>query len=116
MVYLDSHILKKSKYKEFIEFCIKKNTHIIISTFEKKTYDSLGEFVPLPKDIDFKDIIISESEWVYCYKIKYYESLSTLTQYDSLIEFFDIADVYRLMFVANNEVTVDCLDEVITVY
>ena len=116
MTYLDSHSFKKSEYREFIERCLKENSYIIISTFEENTLNSFGESVLLPEKIDYHNIFISEIERLYCYKIKYYEALSILLQYKSFIEFFDITDVYRLMFVKNNNVTVECMYDEIILY
>lgn len=108
MIHIDSSILKKSEYRKFIEYQLKENTYIIISVL-KKMFDSSGKSISLPEKIDYHHIHISEYERLYCYKIKYYESLSMLTQYELLIEFFDVTNVYRLMFVANNRVTVECM-------
>lgn len=116
MIHLNSSVLKKSEYMKFIDCQLKENTYIIISVFEKNMLNSYGESVSLPEKIDYHNIHISENEQLYCYKIKYYESLSALTQYKSLVEFFDITNVYRLMFVANNKVTVECMYDELIVY
>ena len=116
MTYFDCRSFKKPEYREFMERCLKENSYIIISTFEGNTLDSFGESVLLPEKIDYHNILISEIERLYCYKIKYHEAISTLFQYESFTEFFDMTDVYRLMFVKSNTVTVECMYDEIIVY
>lgn len=116
MKHINSRALKKSEYREFIERRLKESAYIILSVLDNDRIYSFGESVSLPKSIDYHTILISEYEQLYCYEIKYYETLSALTQYESLTEFFDMTNAYRLMFVANNAVTVECMREEVIVY
>lgn len=116
--------LKKSEYRHFIEDLLKQSDYIIISVLEKDDMIGLfGESGSLPeridyrnKRIDYRNINFAEYEQLYCYEIKYHEALSELLRYESLKEFFDITNVYRLIFVANGKVSVECMYDEIIVY
>ncbi len=116
MLHIDIKVLEKSAYKEFVNQQLKENIYIIISVLENYVPVSFGKSIPLPEKIDYHNIYISENEQLYCYENKYYDSYSTLNQYNSLEEFFDFTNIYRMMFATSDKVTVECMCDEIIVY
>ena len=55
-------------------------------------------------------------QFIYCFKNNYFDIFSTLSLYNSIKEFLDFNNIYRLMFVANNEVVVYCTHDEVIVY
>ena len=70
----------------------------------------------MPNDIDYRNINVSKYEYMQCYKINYYMSSLALNNFNSMMEFFDFTNIYRLMFVAKSKVTIECMSDGIIVY
>lgn len=112
-MYVDVNTLKNTAYKNFFSQLLKNTEYVIISMIDDSprfTWD----IAPLPKNVNFHAVNFFEGEQLYCFRNNYFDVFSTLNLYNSIKEFLDLNNVYRLMFVTNNEVVVYCMyDEVI---
>ena len=114
-MYIDVKTLKNAAYKNFISQHLKNIEYIIISMI-----DDIPSFVwecaSLPTNVNFHSINFFKSERLYCFKNNYYDIYSTLNMYNSMEEFLDLTHIYRLMFVASNEVVVICMHDEVIMY
>jgi hypothetical protein len=112
-MYVDVNTLKNTAYKNFFSQLLKNTEYVIISMIDglpRFTWD----IAHLPENVNFHAVNFFEGEQLYCFRNNYFDIFSTLNLYNSIKEFLDLNDVYRLMFVTNNEVVVYCMcDEVI---
>ena len=114
-MYVDVNTLKDAAYKSFFSKILKNTEYIIISMIENSPCFT-WKVAPLPTHINFHDINILESEQLYYFINHYFDVFSTLNLYRSLKEFLDLNNVYRLMFVTNNEIIVSCMYDEIIMY
>ncbi len=112
---VDVNTLKDAAYKNFFSEILKNTEYIILSMIETLPCFT-WEAATLPTHINFHDINIFESEQLFCFKNHYFDVFSTFNLYRSVKEFLDLNNVYRLMFVANNEVIVSCMYDEIIIY
>lgn len=115
MMYIDVKKLKKTAYRNFILQLLKNVEYIIISVIDD-TPVFTWEGTPLPQNINFHDINFFESERLYCFKNNYFDIFSTLNSFNSMKEFLDLTNTYRLMFVRANEVVAICMHDEVTMY
>ena len=113
-MHIDTSALKHSSYKDFILHHLKTTNYIIISMTNETIPNFDWHSTPIPQKINYHSIIFSQNEHLYCFKNTYYDVYDTLSSYNSMKDFFDLNNIYRLMFVSNNEIIIECMsDEII---
>lgn len=115
MMYIDVKALKSVAYKNFISQHLKNIQYIIISMIDDVP-PFVWENASLPENVNFHSVNFFESERLYCFKNNYYDIYSTLSLYNSMEEFFDLTNIYRLMFLTSNEVVVECMHDEVIMY
>lgn len=114
-MYVDVNTLKNTAYKNFFSQLLKNAEYVIISMIDDSprfTWD----ITPLPENVNFHTVNFFEGERLYCFRNNYFDVFSTLNLYNSIKEFLDLNNVYRLMFVTDNEVVVYCMCDEVIVY
>lgn len=115
MMYIDVNTLKSTTYKDFFSQLLKNTEYVIISMIDDPPHFTWN-ITPLPGNVNFHTVNFFEGEQLYCFKNNYFDIFSTLSLYNSIKEFLDFNNIYRLMFVANNEVVVYCTHDEVIVY
>lgn len=117
MMYIDTKKLKSATYRTFISQHLKKAQYIIVSIIDDiPPFAFASESVKIPEGINFHSINFSENERLYCFRNNYYDIYTTLNSYNSMEDFFNVTNVYRLMFILSNEVVVECMCDEVIVY
>ncbi len=112
-MYVDVNTLKNTAYKNFFSQLLKNTEYVIVSMIDDSPRFKWN-ITPLPENVNFHAVNFFEGEQLFCFRNNYFDVFSVLNLYNSIKEFLDLNNVYRLMFVTNNEVMVYCMcDEVI---
>lgn len=115
-MFIDIKTIQKKKYQEFITSCLKKARYIVVTTFENDFPALFGDAISFPSQIDYHSILFSEYEHIYCFGNQYHVAFSIFSRYDSIKEFLDLNNVYRLIFANSNEVMTECMYDGVIVY
>ena len=117
-MYIDLKAIRGKKYQEFIRSYLKRIQYIIVTTMEpdEGILPLSKSETSVPIKINYQDILLADYEHICFYENRYYETSALFGQYDSIKDFLDLNNIYRLMFATETEVVVLCMYEGITVY
>ena len=119
MDFIEIKDIKDNIYKEFIKKILNECEFVLLSSVSRFQIQ-LGEKIEVCNDWNlFPSNILQDNKLCYfinCFKIDYINSKNFFLAYTSLEELFDLTDIYRIVFIKNSNILVECISDEITIY
>ena len=124
MLFWETKHIKKNVYQNLMDKALKLSDIVLFSltTFDEIFPAYILDEIDIPHNVNLKqsDILADSSEQM-CYNIKCYKTnYAFLKEYffrfNSIQELMYLTDIYRIVFVKNNEIFLECMFDDIFVY